>query len=132
MIWKILITLLISGLNFTRGYHWRPLSIAFMSIIMGLYFAITIKIWWLLFAVGVPMGICLGLHDHNRGVWCSIVALGASITLLLTGNLAWYWFAIYCAGNFGLGWLMVNKLKAKQLLTDLVTGVGFGGLVWLL
>ena len=132
MIWLIRIAILVilAYLNYLRGYHYRMPCMIAMSMLMGLYWAIYLHIWWLFPLVGLPMFGCLTLHDHNRGVWCSLVALGASFGLLVTGHLHWYWFIVYCAGNFGLGYLMVNKLKATQLWADLVTGAGFGILVF--
>ena len=136
MIWiKILIVLLMAVLNYTRGKHWRPISMLAMTFIMGSYFAILYHTWWLFIVVGGPMYGCLTLPDGNRGVWCSLVALGASIALLLTGHLAWYWFIVYCGGNFLLGWI-ANKPKiwgkwSNQFTVDMITGAGFGALVFL-
>jgi hypothetical protein len=127
---NLLLIAVFAVLNWTRGYHWRPLSIALMSILMGFYWASRLGIWWMLFAVGIPMGVALGLHDQNRGVWCSLVAVGASVVLLVTGHLPWYWFAAYCALNYALGAILV-KNKAKQKVIDPVTGAGFGLLIFL-
>lgn len=129
---KIAFLIWLASLNFLRGYHWRPLGIALMSISMGLWVAIALKTWWLLFACGVPMGVCLGLGDHNRGVWCSLVALGASFALLITGHLFWLWFVLYCGGNYLLGWVCCNKLKLPQPIIDPITGAGFGVIVFLI
>lgn len=132
MIWiKIVLLLWLAGLNWARGYHWRPLGIALITLTLGTYFAIDLKLWGLLIAIGIPTGICLGLHDHNRGVWCSIVALGASFALLITGHLHWYWFVAYCGGNYLLGWICNNELKLVQKVIDPITGIGFGSLILL-
>ena len=130
MIWLIRFLLIgiIAYLNYLRGYHYRIPCMIAISVIMGLWFAITLH-WWLFPLVGLPMYGCLSLHDQNRGAWCSLVALGASFALLVTGHLAWYWFIVYCATNYGLGWLCVNKLKLNQFWTDLITGAGFGLLI---
>lgn len=131
LIIKIIVVLLMAILNFTRGYHWRPISMLAMTFIMGAYFSFLYNTWWLFPAVGLPMYGCLSLSNHNRGVWCSLVALGASFALLITGHLFWLWFILYCAGNYLLGWLVNNKLKLPQLPNDLITGAGFGILVFL-
>ena len=133
MIWiKIAIILAMAGLNWARGYHWRPPCMIAMTVLMGAYFAILLHAWWLFPLVGLPMYGCLSLHDHNRGTWCSLVALGASFALLVTGHLAWYWFGFYCGFNFLLGWVTNNELKLSQLWEDLITGAGFGSLVFLI
>ena len=131
MFLKLLILLLSSVLNFLRGYHWRPLCIALMAIMFGAYFAIHLHIWWLLFAVGIPLGICLGLHDGNRGAWCSIDALGVSFALLVTGHLFWLWFVLYCGGNYLVGWIGNNKLKLPQVIIDPLTGLALAVIVLL-
>lgn len=131
MIWiiRFLIIGALAYLNYLRGYHYRIPCMTAMSILMGLYWAFYLHTWWIFPLVGLPMYACLSLHDHNRGVWCSVVALGASFGLLITGHLAWYWFILYCTTNFGLGYLCVNKFKLSQFWTDLITGAGFGLLV---
>lgn len=132
MIWlKIGLIIWLAVWNALRGYHYRPLGIAVMSISLGLALAFFTHIWWILFASGIPVGVCLGISDKNRGVWCSLVALGASFAILLTGNLAWYWFIAYCGGNYLLGWIGNNKLKLKQIPLDFITGAGFGVVVLL-
>ena len=135
MIWfiRFILIALIAYLNYLRGYHYRIPSMIAMTMLTGLYFAIYYHTWWLFAAVGLPMYGCLSLHDGNRGAWCSLVALGASFALLLTGHLAWYWFIAYCGGNYLIGWIMNNpKIMGKysiQLYIDLVTGIGFGLIV---
>ena len=107
MLIKLLLVILFAVLNFLRGYHWRPLCIALMVLTMGLYGAFITHLWYMLFFIAIPMGICLGLQDQNRGIWCSLVALGASVALLSFGYLAWYWWVVYCALNFALGYFTV-------------------------
>jgi hypothetical protein len=97
-----------------------------MTLAMASYWAWYAHAWWMLLGVGIPMGICLGLKDHNRGVWCSLVALGASICPLVFGYITLPWFVIYCGGNYLLGWITNNKMKLVQKKEDWVTGVGFG------
>lgn len=133
MIWiiRLILIAIIAILNWLRGWGKapflkRPECMILMSVIMGLYWAIYLHIWWLFPLVGGPMYGCLSLGDKNRGVWCSLVALGTSFFLLLTGNLAWYWFGLYCGGNYLIGWYTNNKLMLPQLWEDLVTGIGFG------
>jgi hypothetical protein len=134
---KLTFILVMAILNFLRGWGKmpflrRPQCIALMVLIMGLWGIFITHIWWMIFAIAIPMGITLGISDKNRGVWCSLVALGASFALLMTGHLAWYWFALYCGGNFILGWIGVNKLKLNQVIIDPLTGGGFGSLVYLI
>jgi len=133
MIWiiRILILLIMATLNWTRGYHWRPISMLAMTFIMGIYFALLLHTWWLFVVVGAPMYACLSLHDGNRGVWCSLVSLGASVFLLFFGYLSLFWFIIYCGVNFILGW-QLNKQKVQQSIIDPITGAGFGSLVFLI
>ena len=134
MIWliRILFIAVIALLNYLRGYHYRIPCMSAMTIIMGLWFAITLHHWWLFPLVGLPMYGCLSLHDQNRGVWCSLVALGTSLGLVLTGFLVWYLWLTYIITNYLIGWLTNNKLKLPQLWEDIVTGVGFASLIFLI
>ena len=137
MIWiNIALLFWIAFLNWARGYHWRPLGIALITFTFASYFAITLHLWWLFLAIGIPTGVCLGLHDHNRGVWCSLVALGISFALLVSGHLAWYWFIAYCGGNFLLGWIInnpkiVGEKLSQQKYIDPITGMGFASIFFM-
>ena len=131
MIIKLLLILLSSFLNWAGGYHWLWARRFIMPFAIALFIAIKINIWWLFLACGVPMVICLSLHDQNRGVWCVLTALGVSFALLVTGHIHWYFWVIYCALNYLIG-AILNKNKAGQLIEDIVEGAGFASLIFLI
>ena len=132
MIWLIRIALLpwMGWWNFKRGKDSRPLGIAMMTLAMSLYWAWFTHIWWMLLAVGIPMGITIGLGDKNRGLWCLRISLAESLAPAITGYLfGWWAFLIvpaYCGFSYFLGWFTNDKLKLVQKKTDWITGIGFG------
>jgi hypothetical protein len=128
---KIAIVLLSSFLNWAGGYHWLWARRWSMTFLIALGCAFFTHCWWIFPLVMIPMAISLSLHDQNRGVWCVMTSLGASIALLLTGHLAWYWFIVYNVINYVLGWQLV-KNKQTQLICDTITGAGFGLIVFLI
>ncbi len=128
MILKLLLIPLCSFLNWAGGYHWLWCRRFVMSFVIAFYCALRIKVWWIFFPIMVPFAVCLSLHDQNRGVWCSLDALGASFALLAMGYIHWYFWATYCALNYGIG-AIFNKNKAGQLIEDMAEGAGLGSLV---
>jgi hypothetical protein len=65
----------------------------------------------------------------GRGVWGLLVALGASVGLLLGHFLAWWLFIPYLVINFTLE----NALKKlPQDIGDPIIGLGFGSLLFLI
>lgn len=131
MIWiKLAILLLCAYLNWQGGYNTLWCRRFLMPFILAVSCGFFSQWWWAIPAIFIPMAITLSLHNQNRGVWCSIVALSASFALLVTGHLAWYWFIVYCGGNFLIGWVGNNKLKLPQVIIDPLTGGAIGSLVF--
>jgi hypothetical protein len=102
-----------------------------MPTLIAGFCAFKIGIWWMFFPIFIPFVICLSLHDHNRGVWCSLDALGVSFALLITGHLHWYLWLAYCALNYGVG-AILNKNEAGQLIEDTLEGAGLASIVLLI
>ena len=133
---KLILLILLPILNALRGYGKipflrRPQCIAIMSVSMGLYLAWVCKVWWLFFLCGGLMAGLLSTGDSNRPLWCFLVALGASLGLVLTHHLAWWLFVPYLGLNAFLGWLANNRLKLKQIPNDLVTGAGIATITFI-
>lgn len=130
LILKLVILSSSAALNALGGYHWLWCRRFVMPAIIAGFIAWHLHIWWIFFAMYLPFCVCLSLHDHNRGAWCSIDAAGASFALLATGHLHWYWFVLYCGGAYFVGWLVNNKLKLNQIPNDCATGAWLGSLVF--
>lgn len=135
MIFKIIFVLLISILNLLRGWGKvpflrRPQCIALMSILTGSFLAHLCHNFWLLFLCGVPMGICLGLHNQNRGVYALSISAASTIALLFTGHLVWYLFLVYIAVNYLVSYFL-EKYHAHILIIDPLSGICLGTIVYL-
>jgi hypothetical protein len=117
---------LVLSLACAWGHNWWPL----------------VKYLWIIPAMFIPMAICLSLgygdksplrhifgDGWGRGVWGILVALSASVGLLVGHFLAWWWFILYLGVNFTLE----NTLKnVDQDLGDPIIGLGFASIIFLI
>ena len=134
---KLIIPVL-CGLWFALGGYNRLVFRRWLMpiILTGAAYLLTHDLW-VLTMLSAGGALSLGYGDNSpirhifgngwgRGVWGLLVALTLSLSLLLTGHLAWYWFALYLA----MGFILENALKnIYQLTGDLIIGIGFGSLV---
>lgn len=89
----------------------------------------------------VPMSLCMHMgygvnswlrkffgDDVGRGIWGLLVGLSASLSMVLTGHLHFYWFILYLALNF----LFEKELKdLPQDVGDPLIGLGVASLIML-
>ena len=131
----ILLKLSIMGasaiLNFWGGKHWLWCRRFVMSSTIALFFAITLKTWWLFPLIFFPFWGALTLPNHNRGLWCGAVSIGASAALFFLGHMHLCFLISYVLGNAFLGWFMNDKLKADEYKNDVSEGLGFSSEVFL-
>ena len=74
-----------------------------MPIILGIGVSITSHTWWMGGTVLLAIApLCMGYSTYgksngfDRGIWLFLIAVAAGLGCLLTGHLAWYFYAPYC------------------------------------
>jgi len=112
---------------------------AIMPFILALTCAILTKCWWEFLAVGVGLQtMMLGYGEDSplykafgswgaRGAWGLLVALGASIGLVL-GHFIGLPIALYLAYNFAIGALLC-KWEAPDWVIEPCMGIGIASVV---
>jgi hypothetical protein len=137
---KIVIMLICGALFFWGGYSWHNARRFIMPLVLAIFCAIYTQCWLELtmffsaiflslgYGINSPLRHIFG-NGWGRGVWGILVGLALSLSLLLTGHLAWYFFLGYLTLSFTLE----NALKnLPQSLGDPIIGCGFATIVFLI
>ena len=136
-----IIIVLLSGLLFWIGGKWWHNARRFiMPTMLSIFMCLYLNTWLGLTTLLMIAPLCLGYGDKSplrhifgdgwgRGVWGLLVALGASLGLVVTGFIALPWYILYLALNFTLE----NVLKKlPQDIADPIIGCSFGLIVFLI
>ena len=138
---KLITTVACGALFYWGGYDFNIARRYIMPIILAAVCAFIVHTLWIYFAM-MPMiaALCLGYGENSplerifgmkwcRGVWGLIVALAASLGLVLGGFMHIYWFILYLF----LGFALEDSLQdLPQYIGDPIIGCVFGALVFLI
>lgn len=133
-----IVTIVASGLfNAAGGNNFKLFRREFMPMFIASDLFYTLKDWWSFACLSSILFLSMGYGEDSpirkifgdawgRAVWCLLVGLSISLPMLLTGHLAWYWFAIYNATCFFSGPLLKNLY---QVAGDFILGSCFSCIV---
>ncbi len=147
----ILIMLACSILWRLGGWRWKWCRRIIVPVSLALYLSITLKTWWLFFAVGMPLGLTIPIGYGEptpddpkpsflgqifrkgwliRGIYGAIVAGSGSLGLLVTKYIGFSGYFIYIVLNFTIG-AVLCRIKAPDWLVEPLIGAGVALLVLL-
>ena len=136
---KILIILACAALFRWGGASFKLARRLFMPLLLAASLAVFTRTWWIFLASGAGLQLMgLGYGEDSplykafgpwvaRGVWGVIVALGASVGLLVAKKLGFLEIP-YLAANFAIG-AILDKNKAPDWLIEPCIGAGIAALV---
>lgn len=132
LIVKIISVILCGICDAIGGYSNHNFRRFIMPCVLAVTVSISTHILWLGLLVLPVIGVLVlgykrfGEGNFSRGMWLFVVSVAASLGLLLTGHLTWYYLLIYTIGSGVLGGSLVSLW---QPLGDFIEGCWLGMIV---
>lgn len=135
-----IVTMIASGLfNAAGGKNFKLFRREYVPAFIASDLYYTLKDWRSAACLSAILFLSMGYGEKSpirklfgdawgRAVWCMLVGLSFSLPMLLTGHLAWYWFAVYNVICFLSGPLFKNLY---QIAGDIIFGLIFSSIVLL-